>query len=292
MKNPKSLFVLPLAALSLASCGSQSAGKDITIDGQSFHVEVGKMVIGMECDYAPFNWTATAADDYTLPISTGGYADGYDIQMAKRLSTIMGLDVSIVREKWESLIPDCQMDSINMVIAGMTDTEERRESIAFSDPYFTSEVVLLSKASVANTYQGQTLGREDLGTLLSGRLVVSQKDTVEDEIINNFVTDYGCQHASAQTTYGLAADDVRNGSADFLVVELPVAQAYVSNYADSVGIVHISQDILGVSKAELSVSIGVKKENTGLVAALNAALSQISADDRNTLMTAAVERAN
>mgnify|MGYP002522034096 FL=1 len=281
------LFLLPGC-----SKGDTAKGKEITIGEETFHVEVDQLVVGRECNYAPFNWTENESNDYTLKISNAqGYADGYDIQVAKKLSSVRGRDVSIVKESWESLITDCQNDSINRVLAGRTDTEERRQSISFSDEYYRSEVVLITRSEFSAPYEGQILGTEELKTLLKGKQVVSQANTVEDDRIDTFVTDYGCHHASAQTSYALAAKDVENGTADFLTVERPVAQNYVQN-RNGLGIIRRDQSILGIDLAQLGVSIGVKKENTGLKDALNAALKTISADERTERMASAVSRSS
>ncbi len=278
------------AFATLFSCGGKApVEKEITIDGETYRVEAEELVIGMECNYSPFNWTANRASEYTLPISTGGYADGYDIQIAKILSERMQMDVRIVKEQWESLIEDVNMGNTNLILAGMTDTEERRQSVLFSDEYYRSEVVLLVKKDVAERYEGKTLSKEELSNLLKGQLVVSQKDTVEDDIIDNFVKDYGCVHVPGQSTYGLAAKDVENKSAFALTVELPVANAYVSSMSE-VGIIHIDQSILGVDLSQLGVSIGIKKGNTGLQKAVNKVLSSISQEQRDEMMNKAVER--
>lgn len=286
-KNIIRLALMSLAVFSLASCsGSEDSGTSTS------STLPDTMVIGMECNYAPFNWTESAATDYTEKISNAsGYADGYDVQIAKKLSTLTGMKVEIIKEEWDSLIPDIQTGSINMIIAGMTDTEEREQSIAFTDEYYRSEVVLMATSDIADTYADQTLGSDDLTTLLSGKNVVSQKDTVEDDVIDNFVTAYGCYHAAAAETYGLAAQDVANGTADFLVVEYPVAQAYVASM-DGLGIIHLDQDVLGVDLSQLGVSIGINKNDTALKEALNEALAQISQTERDELMTAAVERSS
>ncbi len=284
---------LPLCLFSLAtlfSCGTTSAkSKTITIDGTSYTVEAEELVIGMECNYSPFNWTTTKATDYTLPISNNEYADGYDIQIAKILSEKMNMDVKIVKEQWESLIEDCNMGNTNLIIAGMTDTEERRQSISFSDEYYRSEVVLLVKKDVADQYKDQVLTDADLKALLGGKQVISQKDTVEDDIIDTFVEAYGSIHVSGQTTYGLAAKDVEQGLAFALTVELPVANAYVASM-DNVGIIHVDQSVLGVDLAELGVSIGIKKGNEGLKDAVNHVLSTITSEERTRMMNEAVER--
>ena len=259
------------------------------MDGKTYLVEANELVIGMECNYSPFNWTTTKESGYTLPISNNEYADGYDIQVAKILSEKMQMDVRIVKEQWESLIEDCNMGNTNLILAGMTDTEERRQSVDFSDEYYRSEVVLLVKKEVADQYQGQVLDSEQLKTLLSGKQVISQKDTVEDDIIDTFVKDYQSVHVPGQTTYGLAAKDVEQGIAFALTVELPVANAYVSSM-NGVGIIHINQGVLGVDLSELGVSIGIKKGNDGLKEAVNHVLSTITEEERIRMMNEAVER--
>lgn len=287
--------LLSLTAFTMIGCGggktSGTTGTTVNVSGNEYQVEVNELVIGMECDYAPWNWTETNSNDYTLKISNStGYADGYDIQIAKELGNKLGMEVKIVKQLWDSLIPDVQSNTINMVIAGMTDTEERRQSIDFTDEYYRSEVVLLASSTVASQYEGKTLTSDDLSTLFNGKIVISQANTVEDDMAGNFAENYdNCTHGAANETYGGAANDVRQGIADFLVVELPVAQAYVKSM-QNVGIIHIDQNVLGVDLSELGVSIGIKKGNTGLKAALNAALSEISQETRNTLMNAAVER--
>ncbi len=284
---------LPLCLFTLASlfsCGKTEAKtKTITIDGTSYTVEAEELVIGMECNYSPFNWTTTKESEYTLPLTKSEFADGYDIQIAKILSEKMSMDVKIVKEQWESLIEDCNIGNTNLIIAGMTDTEERRQSISFSDEYYRSEVVLLVKKEIADQYQDKVLTNEDLKELLAGKQVISQKDTVEDDIIDTFVKEYGSIHVAGQTTYGLAAKDVEQGLAFALTVELPVANAYVATMSN-VGILHVDQSILGVDLAELGVSIGIKKGNDGLKAAVNHVLSTITADERTRMMNEAVER--
>ena len=56
--------------------------------------------VGMECNYAPYNWTQTEASDEALPLSGGGYADGYDVRIAKRVAEELGYDIEIVKTEW------------------------------------------------------------------------------------------------------------------------------------------------------------------------------------------------
>ena len=126
------LSLLSVAAINLAACSN--------------NVPADALVIGMECAYQPFNWTQNNANEFTLPIDgTSEYADGYDIAVAKYLSEDLNRPVVIKRTNWEDLIPSLQSGSINMILAGMSSTAERRETIDFTDPYLESDLAFLIK---------------------------------------------------------------------------------------------------------------------------------------------------
>ena len=178
--------------------------------------------IGLECDYAPFNWTDTSKNDYNYPIKgTSFYADGYDIQIGKYLSSTLHCNLEVVKLDWEALIPALETDTIDLVIAGMTDTEERRKSIDFTSEYYRSELVLVvredSKFASATSL-----------TDFKGAKIVSQVSTVTDDVIENWVEQFGVTHLSAMDTFSTCALAVQNNSADAMTAELPVATSIVN----------------------------------------------------------------
>lgn len=278
------LKVLSVGAFALA------AGVSLTSCGESYS-DSNTLVIGLECNYAPFNWTVAEANDYTLEISNyaNQYADGYDIQFAKRASEELGMDVQIVKMEWDNLIPQLNAGQINCIIAGMTDTEERRQSISFTNEYYRSELVLVTSSTVASQYEGQTLGATELATLLDGQGLQSQIQTVTNSVIDTFVSDYNAIHLSAVDTFATAANNVSSGAAFGMTAEYPVAQSIVASNSN-LGIIHISQDILGVDLSELGVSIGVRQGDDELIEKLNSVLANYSQEDRNADMAAAVSR--
>ncbi len=182
------------------------------------------LIIGMEANYAPFNWTETSPTSYTYPLfdKTGEYADGYDVQIAKMCADELGYNLIIKKFTWDALIPALNTGEINMIIAGMTDTEERRLSIDFTDPYYTSELVLIVSAN------SDLANMTDLSEL-SGKKVVSQIQTVTDDVIEDIlVPDYGAIHESALKTFASCATAVQTGVADAMTAEYPVAVSIVS----------------------------------------------------------------
>ena len=60
--------------------------------------------VGMECNYAPYNWTQSEPSDEAVAIAAGGYADGYDVRIAKRVADYLGMDLEIVKTEWDGLI--------------------------------------------------------------------------------------------------------------------------------------------------------------------------------------------
>ena len=279
--NKKLFLVLPALfgmLISTTSCGNT------TFDNS-------KLVIGLECAYAPFNWSMQNENEYTLKVSNKNnlYCDGYDIQIAKYLSKELNIEVEIMQIDWLSLVPDLQFGNINAIIAGMTDTPERRQSIDFTDEYYRSELVLVVQKTVADSYQ-EVLNSDAFSSLVNGQVIVSQKSTVTDEVINTFAKEHGAIHASAVDSFALAATDVSNGSAFAMTAELPVAQSIVASFTN-LGIIHIDQNILGEAKAELGVSIGIQKGNEELQTSINNALAKLTASQRQEMMNAAISRA-
>lgn len=257
--------------------------------GQTSNEEVIR--IGMECNYAPFNWTSCTSTDYTLPVynEAGKFADGYDVQFAKRLAKETGKEVQIYKLEWDALIIQLNSNQIDAVIAGMTDTEERRQQISFTNEYYRSELVLITSKTISDSYANKELGNDELNSLLSGRMIVSQRGTVTDEVIDTFKNNYGAIHSTAVDTFSTAALNVHTGAVFAMTAELPVAQSIVKNYQD-LGIIHMNQDILGVDLSELGVSIGIRKEDNSLKDLINGVLANYAQNERNEDMTAAVTR--
>jgi putative lysine transport system substrate-binding protein/putative lysine transport system permease protein len=228
--------------------------------------------------------------EYTLPIANhaGSFADGYDIQIAKKISAELGKKVEIVQTKWESLITDLQMGAIDAIVAGMTDTEERRRQISFTEEYYRSELVLVTAEAVAARYESP-LSASEFGSLVNGQNIVSQVSTVTNDVIDVFASQYGARHVTPVATFALAAQDVVNGSAFAMTAELPVATSIVGKLS-GLGIVHFDQEVLGETQSELGVSIGVRKNDTDLLSGLNSTLAKISKTERESLMGAAIAR--
>ena len=96
MKKLIGLFLLAAMMLSLVSCGGNSGSGAKVADIDKIKKE-GVIRIGMECDYAPFNWMVTNPTETSEKIQSGGYADGYDVYFSRLVADALGVEVEVVK---------------------------------------------------------------------------------------------------------------------------------------------------------------------------------------------------
>ena len=170
-------FILTLMPFtSVAS--AQEDSYDLETINQGLEEE-GVLKVGMEANYAPFNWSQTSASNDAVEISNspGEYANGYDVQMAVRLAEELGLTLEIIKLEWDGLPPALESGMIDAVIAGMSPTPERARQIDFSDAYYDSDIVLVVKND-SDLADATTLDAFD-GTRVTAQLNTFHYDLIE-----------------------------------------------------------------------------------------------------------------
>jgi len=111
--------------------------------------------VGLEAGYPPFNWTQMDDSNGAVKIQNAAeYAGGYDVEIAKLIAESLGKELVIIKTEWDGLIPALNSGKIDAIIAGMSPTEERKESIDFTDNYYTSDLVMVVKSG--GQYDGAT----------------------------------------------------------------------------------------------------------------------------------------
>lgn len=265
-------FTLLACAALLTGCSSSTTATSSTTSSVSDTLRVG-----MECNYAPFNWSTTEEGEYTQPISSVDYCDGYDVVVAKNLADKIGKKVEIVKLDWDNLILSLNNNQIDAIIAGMTATDERKKEVNFTDPYYVSEeVVIVNK----NSKYASATSLEDF----DGATVQGQMNTIYDEVIDQIPN---VNHMPAAETFPAAIQALQAGSVDAVTSELPVANGVVSANSD-LAIVRFDEG--KGFEADTSVSIAVRKSDDELLNSLQEALATIDTDTRNTWMEEAVNR--
>ncbi len=278
MKRILSLVLVIVLAVTLLCCFSSCSKVDPSTDLDSIK-EKGKIVVGMECAYAPYNWTQSSSSEYTVPINNGAYADGYDVQIAKLIAKELGVELEILPTDWNGLIPALESGGIDMIIAGMSPTDERKLSIDFSDTYFDSNLVMVVKKN--SSYANATKISDFSGAKITGQLNTFNYGVIDQ--IN------GVNKQTALEDFAALMQALSSGAVDGYVCEKPGAVSAVAANSDFTYIEFAEGNGFTCDPAESSISIGVRK-GSSLTSELNKILSSLTTQDKENMMDAAIAR--
>jgi len=259
--------------LLFSSCGKINAGKDLENIKKA-----GVLKVGMECNYAPFNWTQAKSSDTAVALSAGGYADGYDVQIALKMAAALGVKLEIVKLEWSGLIPALESAKIDCIIAGMSPTAERKVSIDFTDHYYTSELVMVVKAD------GAYANAKSISDF-SGAKITGQAETFHYSVIDQIKN---VQKQTAMADFPTMIIALQGKKIDGYVSELPGAESAITANPDLTYIRFEEGKGFEASEDDVAVSLGIRK-GSNLAEDLNSALKAITAEDRKELMLWAVE---
>ena len=228
--------------------------------------------IGMEAAYAPFNWTQDDDKNGAVKIEgTNQYANGYDVQIAKQVAKALGKKPLVVKTSWNGLIPALTSGKLDMIIAGMSPTAERKKEIAFSNSYYTSEpVVLVNKdGSYANA---KTL------TDFKGAKITSQQGVYLYNLISQLT---GAKQETAMGDFAQMRQALESGVIDGYISERP--EALTAESANSKFKMIQFKKGFEVNEEDATIAIGMRK-NDNRLEQVNAAIAKISAKDQVALM--------
>lgn len=239
-----------------------------------------KFIVGMECNYAPYNYQVNDASDTSVSIGGAGNCDGYDVSIARKIAEKMGKDLEIKKLEWDGLQPALQSGEIHAIIAGMTANEEREQGIDFTSPYYDTEMVMIVRKNdaLANASSIQEF---------SGKSVIGQMNTNYDTVIEQI---QNVKHLTPKAAYPEMVMSLTSGEADGITAEVPVAEGVVAanpsltfiTFADGKGF-----DI------DNSVSIGLKEgsRDSEFFQQVQKALSEITENERIEMMKKATANA-
>ncbi|MDR0945477.1 MAG: transporter substrate-binding domain-containing protein [Bifidobacteriaceae bacterium] len=277
--------------LSLAACGGSSTGSGSTSKtGAAAQVaspgascaspdSSNPLKIGMEAAYAPFNWTQKDDSNGAVKIDGGDWANGYDVQIARRIGQYLCRDVVVVKTSWDGLIPAVTSGTIDLIVAGMSPTAERRQAIDFSDPYYSSDAVVVVKkgskwasATSINDFQGAK--------------ITAQLGTMHYDLIDQMK---GVSKQAAMADFPTMIAGLESGAIDGYISERPGALSAVAANSNLTFVSFTGSNGFKVDQNNISISVGMKK-GSPLLTSVNAALKGISSQERSTLMDNAIKQ--
>ncbi len=266
----KKIFAIALAALMavslFAGCGSEEAPEttaapaETTAAAQAAEteaaapalttVEAGKLVMSTNAAFPPYEMTT---DD-------GGFA-GIDVEIAGAIAEKLGLELVIDDMDFDAALLAVQQGKSDIVMAGVSVTEDRLLVMNFSDSYATGVQSVIVKEGSDVTMDN--LGEKMIGCQRGTTGYIYASDSPENG-------GYGEDHVTAYDNGASAVQALMNGQVDCVIIDNAPAAEYV---AANPGLT-----LLDGAWVEESYAIGLNKDNTALLDAVNAALAELTAD--------------
>lgn len=236
--------------------------------------------VGMECAYAPYNWSQTSADNGAVKIAgSNEYANGYDVMIAKKLADSMGAKLEVYKMEWDGLAPAVVSGKIDAAIAGMSITSKRKQSVDFTKPYYYASVVALVKAD------GPYANAKSVADL-KGAVATSQLNTIWYDQIDQ-VPDVQKLPAIDNVPGMIVA--LRSGKCNLIVCDIPTAKAAVFANPDLKMLQFADDKGFKTSREDVEIGIAVKKGNKELTEALDKVLGGMTEADFNKIMDEAIK---
>lgn len=228
------------AASSAAASSSEAASAELTT------VEAGKLTMATNAAFPPYEMTADS-----------GEFEGIDVETAQSIAEKLGLELQIDDMDFDAALLSVQQGKADIVMAGVTVTDERKQVMDFSDSYATGiQSIIVPEGS-------DIVSVDDL----AGKQIGTQRGTTGYIYCTD---DFGDENVTAYDNGLTAVQALNNGQVDCVVIDNAPAQEFV---AANSGLV-----ILDTSYAEEEYAIGVGKGNTALLDAINSALAELKED--------------
>lgn len=274
MKKTAAIITSALLALvSFTGCGESN-----TSDLEKVK-EKGTLVVGMECAYAPYNWAQAEESEYTVKVNGSTFADGYDVQIAKKVADALGVELVIQPIEWDGLLTALESGQIDMITAGMSPTEERKLSIDFTDTYFDSNLVMVVKKDSA--YVNAT----ELSDF-SGAKITAQLNTFHYGVIDQID---GVDKQTALPDFAALMQSLKSGAVDGYVCEKPGAVSAVAANPEFAFVEFADGNGFTCDPADSSIAIGVRK-GSDLTNEINTVINSLTKAQKEELMDAAIAR--
>ncbi|NEF09480.1 ABC transporter permease subunit [Staphylococcus aureus] len=212
--------------------------------------ERGELRVGLSADYAPmeFEHTVNGKTEYA----------GVDIDLAKKIAKDNNLKLKIVNMSFDSLLGALKTGKIDIIIAGMTSTPERKKQVDFSDSYMMTKNIMLVKKDKVSEYK-------DIKDF-NNKKVGAQKGTEQEKIAQTEIENASITSLSRLPDVILA---LKSGKVEGAVVEKPVAEAYLKQNP-KLGISNVK-----FNEEEKDTVIAVPKDSPKLLSQINKTIKEV-----------------
>ena len=218
--------------------------------GEFTTIEEGKLIMATNAQFPPYELVSDGEG------FNGTGFEGIDVEIASAIADKLGLELQIDDMDFDSALVAVQNDAADVVLAGLSYSEERDEVLDFTDSYTTGVQVVIVK-------EGSDVTMDNLGEKMIG----TQRGTTGYIYCTD---DFGEDSVVAYDDGLTAVQALNNGQVDAVVIDNAPAKEFV---AANPGL-----KILDAAYAQEDYAIGVAKGNTELLNAINGALEELQAD--------------
>lgn len=238
------VFLVSLFILTVGGCGKTKPSSEAF----SLVKERGYLVAGLDDTFAPMGYR-----DETNTLV------GFDIDFGTELARRMGVNIQWRPTAWDGVILALDSKRFDVIISGMTVTEERKKSISFSTPYINDGLVMVVRKGTA--------GIDDAADL-AGRVVGTQAGSSGEEAAKKMS---GLKEVKLYNTYPDAFTDLQVGRIPVVVVDAMTAGHYLGKRP---GIFEVT----GAQLTQEPMAIGIRKADKGLKEAIDQAIAAMQMD--------------
>ena len=275
MKKLLTVLLSLAMVLSLAACGGDTNTEDTTTDDTTTDdtttedttggygdfagslVEEGKLIMSTNAQFPPYEMVADGEG------FNGTGFEGIDIEIASAIADKLGLELVIDDMEFDSALLAVQNNAADVMLAGLSYSEDRDQVMDFSDSYATGIQSVIVKEGSEVTMDN--LGDYMIGTQRGTTGYLYASDTPENG-------GYGEDHVIGYDNGATAVQELINGTIDAVIIDNAPAQEYVSANADA------GLTILDGAWVEEQYCAAVDEGNEALLNAINTALNELIED--------------
>ncbi|HIV16736.1 MAG TPA: basic amino acid ABC transporter substrate-binding protein [Candidatus Alectryocaccobium stercorigallinarum] len=268
-KNTKKLFSMALAGLMagsiLTACGGTSTEESSSASSASSQESSSEAsaessaagedtwVVGTNAEFPPFEEPAADSDED----SVDGYK-GIDMELIQTIAEDNGATVSINNMEFDSLTIALKNGQCDLVIAGMTITDERSEEVVFSDPYYTAKQVMIVREDNTDITKA---------TDMEGKTIAVIQGFTGEIAVQELGYDYEAFKKGTE-----AVQELKNGKCDVVVLDSATANQYV----EEAGGLKIVEDDETFSSEQYGIA--VRADDAELLDMVNASIAKLKED--------------
>ncbi len=248
MKLKKLTAMILAATMSLTVLAGCGGSGDTASEGSAAAEKKGDVVIvGTNPTFEPFEYQ-----------DESGNMTGFDLDLMAAIGEDQGFDVEFKSLEFDALVGAITTGNIDVVASGMSITPERLKSVAFADPYMDASLGIMVAAD------SDIASKEDL----AGKALGAQIGTTGADEVNAMKDDGTIADAKILDNYNTCIQELLNGGIDAIIIDIPVAQAFMAKQGDKVKLV-------GEPYVADYYGLAVKKDNTELQEKLNKGLANL-----------------